>query len=218
MTQYIDSSSQRYDQGGAAGLARTKEKWTGLSDLSHYLLGSDNLEDLAESASKYIVDILGVDYCRIILLDSFGHYYCKAAYSKSLSFVLHGTVLEPEGAEAVYDRLLSTENTAKLYLANNHLTPEENAELGISKGERTWIIPMRVDSQGIGVLILGQKPSPRKELLEEDSYYLVDLISDQLANAVHRTQLNNRLENLSIETVLALSKTLETRDSHSGIT
>jgi putative nucleotidyltransferase with HDIG domain len=44
----------------------------------------------------------------------------------------------------------------------------------------------------------------------------VDLISDQLSSAFLRTQLNDRLETLSIETVLALSKTLETRDSDSG--
>jgi putative nucleotidyltransferase with HDIG domain len=44
----------------------------------------------------------------------------------------------------------------------------------------------------------------------------LELIADQLANALHRTKLNERLINLSIETVLALSKTLETRDSYSG--
>ena len=46
--------------------------------------------------------------------------------------------------------------------------------------------------------------------------YVVDLVADQLANAIHRNQLNERLSNLSIETVLALSKTLDARDSHSG--
>lgn len=78
------------------------------------------------------------------------------------------------------------------------------------------MIPLRADSQQIGVLILGQSPGPGKELLDESSYYLVDLISDQLSNAFLRTQLNNRLETLSIETVIALSKTLETRDSPSA--
>ena len=63
-------------------MTRTREKWTGLSDLSHYLIASDTLEDLAESASKHIVDIVGVDYCRIILLDRDGQFYCKAAYSR----------------------------------------------------------------------------------------------------------------------------------------
>jgi len=45
---------------------------------------------------------------------------------------------------------------------------------------------------------------------------MVDLISDQLSNAIHRAQMNDQLESLSIETVIALSKTLETRDLHSA--
>lgn len=197
-------------------MTRTREKWTGLSDLSHYLIASDTLEDLAESASKYIVDIVGVDYCRIILLDRDGQFYCKAAYSRLVPFISHYSTLEPLEAEKVYARLLDFENMNKLFLAHKDLTAEENASLGISAGEKSWIIPLRVESEGIGVLILGQHPSLHKELLDEDSYYLVDLISDQLSNAIRRTQLNDRLENLSIETVIALSKTLETRDSHSA--
>ena len=45
---------------------------------------------------------------------------------------------------------------------------------------------------------------------------MVDLISDQLSNAIHRAQMSEQLESLSIETVIALSKTLETRDLHSA--
>ena len=44
----------------------------------------------------------------------------------------------------------------------------------------------------------------------------MDLIADQLASAVFRAQMNERIESVSIETVIVLSKALETRDLHSA--
>ena len=216
MANYTDGISPSYNRKGIPMNLRVKEKWISLSDLSHFLMESDTLEDLAENASSYIVSILEVDYCRIILMDLDGRFYCKSEYSRSKPFHLNGTIFEPAVAEGVYTRLLDPENHIRLLLAHEHLTPIERASLGIKETEKSWIIPLKVESRGIGVLILGQEGSNGSHLLSEDSYYMVDLISDQLSNAIHRAQMNDQLESLSIETVIALSKTLETRDLHSA--
>ncbi len=216
MTQFVDGIAQSYRRKGRAMPPQVKEKWVSLSDLSHFLMGSDTLEDLVENASSYIVDILEVDYCRIILMDLNGRYYCKSEYSKTEPFHLNGTIFEPSVAEGIYSRLLDPDNHLRLLLAHEHLTSIEKASLGIKESEKSWIIPLKIESRGIGVLILGQKGSNGSQILSEDSYYMVDLISDQLSNAIHRAQMNDQLESLSIETVIALSKTLETRDLHSA--
>ncbi len=216
MTQFVDGIAQSYRSKGRAMPPQVKEKWVSLSDLSHFLMGSDTPEDLVENASSYIVDILEVDYCRIILMDLNGRYYCKSEYSKTAPFHLNGTILEPSVAEGIYSRLLDPDNHLRLLLAHEHLTPIEKASLGIKETEKSWIIPLKIESRGIGVLILGQKGSKGSQILSEDSYYMVDLISDQLSNAIHRAQMSDQLESLSIETVIALSKTLETRDLHSA--
>ena len=216
MTQFVDGIAQSYRRKGRAMPPLIKEKWVSLSDLSHFLMGSDTLEDLVENASGYIVDILEVDYCRIILMDLNGRYYCKSEYSRTEPFHLNGTIFEPSVAEGVYSRLLDPDNYLRLLLAHEHLSPLEKASLGIKETEKSWIIPLKIESRGIGVLILGQKGSNGNQILSEDSYYMVDLISDQLSNAIHRAQMSDQLESLSIETVIALSKTLETRDLHSA--
>lgn len=216
MTQFIDGIAQYYNHKGNSFLSQSREKWAGLSDLSRFLTCSDTVEDLAERASNYIVNILDVDYCRIILMDLNGHYYCKAEYSKSPPFHVKGIKFEPSAAEVVYSKLLDPENHYRIIMVQEHLTSLERASLGIKESERSWIIPLKVESRGIGVLILGNKHSNTGNTLTEDSYYMVDLISDQLSSAIHRAQMNDQLENLSIETVIALSKTLETRDLHSA--
>lgn len=216
MANIIDGLMPEFKRKEAALSSRTREKWVSLSDLSHFLMGSDTLEDLAENATSYIVSILEVDYCRIILMDLNGRFYCKAEYARTAPFHLNGTIFEPSVAEGVYTRLLNPQNRIRLLLAHEHLSPLERASLGIKETEKSWIIPLKVESQGIGVLILGQQGTHGSHILSEDSYYMVDLIADQLSNAIHRAQMNDQIQSLSIETVIALTKTLETRDLHSA--
>lgn len=216
MAQLIDGIARFYKHKDTGIPAHVQEKWTGLSDLSHYLAASDNLEDLVESASRHIADILDVDLCQIILVDLNGHYRCRAVYSRSQPMMVKGEFMDPEAVEGVCNRLLDPEHNARLFLAHEHLSEKERTSLGIKGSDLSWIIPMIVESSGIGVLILGQSSNSDNLVLTADSYYLVDLIADQLASAIYRTQMNDRLESLSIETVIVLSKTLETRDLHSA--
>lgn len=216
MANLMDGFMPEFKRKETAVSHKVREKWVSLSDLSHFLMGSDTLEDLAENATSLIVNILEVDYCRIILMDLNGRFYCKAEYSRTAPFHLNGTIFEPSVAEEIYTRLLDPENHIRLLLAHEHLSSLERASLGIKETEKSWIIPLKVESRGIGVLILGQQGTNGSQILSEDSYYMVDLISDQLSNAIHRAQMNDQIQSLSIETVIALSKTLETRDLHSA--
>jgi putative nucleotidyltransferase with HDIG domain len=216
MANLIDGLIPEFNRKETTLSPHVKEKWVSLSDLSHFLMRSDTLEDLAENASSYIVNILEVDYCRIILMDLNGRFYCKAEYSRTSPFQLNRTIFEPFVVERIYTRLIDPENQVRLLLAHKHLSSIERASLSIKEGERSWIIPLKVEARGIGVLILGQKGSRGSHILSEDCYYMVDLISDQLSNAIHSAQMNDQMVSLSIETVIALSKTLETRDLHSA--
>lgn len=216
MAQIIDGLARYQRKMDTRIPAFVQEKWNGLSDLSHYLANSDNLEELAESASRHIAEILEVDLCQVILMDLDGHYRCRAVYSRLQNRAAKASALEPAALEKVCTRLLDPGNNARLFLAREHLTEQERNSLGIGQEEISWVIPLRVESSGIGVLILGQLKNGTAPALMPDSYYLVDLIADQLASAILRTQLNDRLESLSIETVIVLSKTLETRDLHSA--
>ncbi len=216
MAQTIDGITRYYIQNQTGAPANVQEKWHGLSDLSHYLGDLDNLEELAQRASRHIAEILKVDLCQVILVDLNGHYRCSASYSRLGPVLENDSPLDPVAVERVCQKLLDPENNARLFLGQEHLSELERNSLGIKKEDISWVIPMRVETSGIGVLILGQVYTSENLILMPDSYYLVDLIADQLANAIYRAQWNDRMESLSIETVLVLSKTLETRDLHSA--
>lgn len=205
MTHYIENYSYPYKTRGSGAVARTTEKLTGLSRLSHFLVGIETIDTLIERSAVYIRDMLHVDYCRIFILSSDGHYQFKTKRPDS-----------GEAVEKVFHLVSNSKEPQRPSSLEQVLDSKARDFLGLKIRDCHWIIPLRVEQTQVGTLVLAKTNSTEIEAFPLDSNYLVDLIADQLGNAVHRKQLNEQLENSSIEIVLALSKTLETRDPYSG--
>ncbi len=205
MTHYIENYSYPYKTRGSGAVTRTSEKLTGLSRLSHYLVGIDTIDTLLDRASLYIRDMLHIDYCRIFILSEDGHYQFKSKRPDS-----------EEAVEKIFQLVSHSEVSQRPSSLEQVLDSKARELLGLKIRDCHWIIPLRVEQSQVGTLVLAKTNSSEIDAFPTDSYYLVDLIADQLGNAVHRKQLNQQLENSSIEVVLALSKTLETRDPYSG--
>lgn len=205
MTHYIDNYSYPYSQRNSNKLPGASEKLTDLSKLSHFLVGTDTFEDLIDHSTGYILDLLRVDYCRIYLLRNDGHYDLLLESVQAMNVV-----------EEVFQRISSSTELQRPTSSAQTLDQKCRAILGLTEKDSHWIIPLNVEKIPVGILLLAKKNCSHKEAFPRDIFYLVDLIADQLGNALHRKQLNEQLENSSIETVLALSKTLETRDPYSG--
>ena len=205
MTHYIENYTFPYKQRGAGSVARTNEKLTGLSQLSHFLVGTETIEDLIDHATGYIVDLLHIDFCRIFILESDGHYALKMTPGAS-----EGVIQE------LFARIAASQEPQRPLSVDQYMDIDSRRLFGLSEHDSTWIIPLSVEDAPVGTLMLVKRNAPGQVAFPKDIYYLVDLIADQLGNALHRKQLNQLLVNSSIETVLALSKTLETRDPYSG--
>lgn len=208
-----------YYVAGAAPtpLRKPRENLVDLSDLSHFLLGADTPQELMEDATRHIVDILGVDYCKIILLESNQRFYTRAAYYRNYIVVRNQANLpESKAVEKLFNNILDSNTFFTINAADKGLTVEERLALGLNSVSRVCILPMCVELNRIGVMVIGDGLGFTLDLQREDTRYLIDLITDQLSNAIYRSRINQQLENFSLESVLALSKTLETRDLNSG--
>lgn len=207
---YIAGSTQ-------AVLRKPRENLLDLSDLSHFLLGADTPQELMEDAARHIVDILGVDYCKIILLETNQHFYTRAAYYRNYIVVRNQANLpEARAVEKLFNNILDSKTFFTVNANEKGLTVEERLALGLNSVSRVCILPMSVETNRIGVMVIGDGLGFTLDLQREDTRYLIDLITDQLSNAIYRSRINQQLENFSLESVLALSKTLETRDINSG--
>jgi putative nucleotidyltransferase with HDIG domain len=74
-------------------------------------------------------------------------------------------------------------------------------------------VPIRTADAFIGILLIGVR-LPRE--LSADEVHLLTTIADIAGNAIHRTRLHESLEGAYIETVLALAKAMDARDSYTG--
>jgi len=205
MTHYIENYSYPYKAKGSGVVTRTTEKLTGLSRLSHFLVGIETIEALIDRATVYVRDFLQVDYCRIFILASNGLYQLNGKHQESV-----------EAVEKVFQLVSSSQEEQRPSSMEQVLDSKARDFLGLKIRDCHWIIPLQVEQSQVGVLVLAKTNSSEIDAFPLDSFFLVDLIADQLGNAVHRKQLNEQIENSSIEIVLALSKTLETRDPYSG--
>jgi putative nucleotidyltransferase with HDIG domain len=217
MTHYIENIHFSGKLRGEHPGKLTATHMAGLSDLSHYLMGSDSLTDLVRRATFFISDLVKVKICRIYLVDQHGHWMQPAVDEGQLlgQSRLGKEILTGSNVlKNLFELTVYTESKFENW--KRELTAAEYSALGVPRGTSHWLIPLTVDKEIIGVLFLAEPASPGQDTLTADTSYVVDLVADQLANAIHRNELNERLSNLSIETVLALSRTLDARDSHSG--
>jgi putative nucleotidyltransferase with HDIG domain len=215
MTHYIENIHlQRTIRAEKIGNPKTS-RVPGLSDLSHFLVGSDSLTELVRRAAYFITDHMKIRVCKIFLLGQNNQWHQPAVTDNQPDgWRRSGQEGNKDILAALFHRVLREESNPERW--RRKLSREEFTALGVEDGTSHWLIPLIVENKPIGVLFLGQPENPEIDSLTQDASYVVDLVADQLANAIHRNQLNERLSNLSIETVLALSRTLDARDSHSG--
>ena len=216
MTHYIENIQFTGKLRGERPGIKIPARMAGFSELSHYLVGSDSLTDLVRKAVYFISDLVNVRICRIYLVDQNGRWFQPAAEDAQLHLFRsseNGTSCDPTLTN-LFESVLKLENTLDGW--NRELSLVESNALGVSPDSRHWLIPLVVENKNLGVLFLSQPVNMMHDPFTPDARYVVDLVTDQLSNAIHRNQLNERLSNLSIETVLALSRTLDARDSHSG--
>jgi putative nucleotidyltransferase with HDIG domain len=218
MTHYIDVIYGPTYSGRTKPAKDSIDRWTGLSNLSRYLLESNTLHDLMERTSKSVVEILDLDFSKIFTLGENGHYYCQGVYSKIPGLILpqlDAQVLLV--AEQILKQIAISEPPLTPYYLGEGYSPEECLIISGKAGADLWLVPLSANSQKIGFLLLGKECSTADSRCLIETTHLVDLLAGQLSNAILRVRLNERLSDSTLEIVQALTNALDARDSNSKI-
>jgi putative nucleotidyltransferase with HDIG domain len=196
----------------------TIDRWVGLSNLNRYLLGSNTLSDLLERATRSIVEILDLNYAKVIILEADGQYCWKMTFREGDGAV---ECLDQSPVSAGVDKLLrkvaKTQPALQPFKVDDGAIFEDCLSTSGQDFLHVWLVPLSVNLQQIGFLELGSLGVNESNLYLINSTHLVELMAGQLANAVFRIKLNERLSNTSGEMVRALTKALEARDLDSGL-
>ncbi|MPM55357.1 hypothetical protein SDC9_102152 [bioreactor metagenome] len=218
MSNYIEPTNSFQKSAYRITAQNSVDRLIGLSDLNRYLLGSNTLQDLMERSARSMLEILNLDFARIVTVEGAGHYCCRISCNKDTSALGHKIeTLEPEENERIYEKIRNSISPLSLISLSSVLSEKELISLALPIVAHLWAISLSVNSQFVGLLVLGKKQLTETDQKVITSTHLVDLIAGQLSNAVYRIRLNDRLSGTSLEMVKALTKTLEARDSESGI-
>lgn len=192
------------------------EKINGIYDLCRQLVSTNMLDVLLDSIVRKTVDILRVKFCRILILAPDGNFLCQASSSTDafdLSQLRWRQALPK--AQALYQRVVLGE-TPVIIGHNSQISGDLRFALRISHMDNLYLIPMRVNQEAVGILAIGDEHRTSSDLALKEKTRLAVLIADQAASAVYRARLSFRLEESQLQTVLALAKVMESRDSYVG--
>jgi putative nucleotidyltransferase with HDIG domain len=218
MTHYIETVRDPFYKGRIQPARDSIDRWSGLSNLSRFLLESNTLHDLMESTARSIVEILDLDFSRILILEANHHYYCKMAYYKKAVSASHPMDTPASSiAERIFQKVAISEQALTPYFLGESFTQEERMECSGTPDGSVWLVPLSANSQNLGFLVVGKEDSSMVGQYLIESTHLVDLIAGQLTNAIFRVRLNQRLSDTTLEIVRALTKALEVRDIDSSI-
>lgn len=185
----------------------------GLYDLSRQLVVNDTLDILLERFVQTAVDIVQVSFCRVLTLEREDAFSCQAAFPARLPC---GTKpnLEPPAAQQVYKRVAQAEAPFLLKRGDVTLTYEARVALELDQAHTLCLAPLRVNTELVGILVLGETRG--QEVFHLDKVRLTGAIADLVASVIHRERLHHRLEDSYVETILALTRTLEARDPYTA--
>ncbi len=185
--------------------------------LSRQLVATNRIEILLDSIARHATEILLVKFSRIITLEADGSLVSQALHVSSQLPLKTQEKLRFSACDLYeYRRAISSRGPIILRREDPNIPFHVRQELGLGIIDSLCLVPLRVDADAMGLLVLGDSWKPGAEHLEDERLSLATLIADQAASAIYRVRLNNRLKENQLETVLALAKTIEARDNYTG--
>jgi PAS domain S-box-containing protein/putative nucleotidyltransferase with HDIG domain len=193
-----------------------REELGALYGLSRQLVATNDMEAVLDSITRYVVETVHVTFCRLLTLED-DAFVCRAAHPvRLLSHDLRVGRPEPLPAWSHYQRALSQAEPLVLLQDDPTLSAEECHALLLDQVQSLCLAPLRVGGEDAGVLVLGEARSPAREPFAADKLRFTASLADQAASALHRARLYAELEAAYLETVLALAKAMDARDTYTG--
>lgn len=193
-----------------------------LYSLSRQLVASNRLDDLIDAVLRHSANMMQAPFTRIVVMEADGTLVSRALRGVHLTLPpgpRNGT-LEPRplhpAARQFYRAAMRLSAPMVIPREDNQFTAWEAIEPLAARSDALILAPMHVDDTPVGLLVLGQVKLPQGRLSDDELTRSAANIANQAASALMRVRLSGRLRVNRLETVLALAKTLESRDQTTG--
>ncbi|MHB9111322.1 MAG: CHASE4 domain-containing protein [Thermoleophilia bacterium] len=97
-----------------------------------------------------------------------------------------------------------------------NLTKDERLLLYANNAQATCVVPLRAGEKIFGFICLGEARRDEREPFSREKQNLARGVGDQTSSALRRAELFNELENAYLQTVLALARAVDAKDSYTA--
>lgn len=183
---------------------------------SRQMMAANSLDTLLKDIAHQAVDILQVSFCRLLLSTKEGKWSCEAVFPDAHHGENKPRHPESPQAQHIY-QLCSRKNSPTVLSRGNKLWAAlENKTPYVDRTSTLYLMPLAFSNDTLGMMVLGQHGSDGAAAFDEEKSNLITFIAEQAAGAIYRAKVSDRLHVSQTETVLALSKAIETRDDCTG--
>ncbi|MDZ4160222.1 MAG: GAF domain-containing protein, partial [Anaerolineaceae bacterium] len=112
------------------------------------------LDYLVHHAAK----LVPVSFNKVIIQEADGSFVCRAAftgYPAGLSGLSNQDPV-PEAAWSIYQEALAHDQPLVMHQTDPSFSSEERKALGLDHACRLWLLPIRANSEPLGLLVLGE--------------------------------------------------------------
>lgn len=167
-----------------------------------------------ERLAQYAATLTQAPFAQILTLDATGGYICKAVYS--LPVIYTGSFPNPGPARFFYEEARRRGVALLVKRYDRGINRVRAQALGLDRVGMIWLIPLKVGSETVGLLSLGEG-SPDKIYREtpEDGNSRLGLmaaIADLIASAIYRARTHDRLDEIYLDVLIGLAKALDGND------
>ncbi len=180
------------------------------------------LADTADSAAMlnlvtfHAVNRIHTTFARILLIED-GTFVLASAYpirAMGQGFEVGARVRL--SAIPICERLLAEKDVSILHHMDAALSAAEREALALDLAHSLCAVPLRVEERVVGLLTLGEARKPAREQFTPEKISLARSIADQAASALRRAELFAELERTYLQTVLALARAVDAKDTYTA--
>lgn len=186
-------------------------------DLTRNLVATNSLSDIYQHIVRGTVEITGSRLCQLYSLNESGELIYNASYPKN---GYQGHWLIEKSAEpnikSLCQRALLVEHPLLIRCDEPDLNQTDRDYLAKHRIDLLYLIPLKVESSPVGMMVIGAGRDSFEKFDREEKIWIANMIADQSASALFRARLSTSISENRLETVLALAKTVATRDEYTG--
>ncbi len=192
-----------------------REELGSLYEMSRILVVSDDVETVLNNIAQHAIQNVHATFARILTMEKGGEFLCRTAYPiREMGTDLSIGKSEPLSTKKYYQRAISLGKAFVLDRDDPAINENDRHDLFLDLVKSLCVSPLLVGGETVGLLVLGETRSATREAFDPDKLKLVNAISDQAASALRRATFHEQLEQGFVQTVLALAKAMDARDSY----